>query len=324
MALLPIRMFPAFRYGLDTPWGGNKLADEFGINIPDERTGECLEVSVLPGLNSTNYNRLTLTDLIKQYGPHLTGTRVGIEFPLLLKLIDAREKLSVQVHPDDELASKWEGKSGKSEAWVVLRAEPGACILYGIKDNITPEMLRDAALKGSEIERLLHSVPVYAGNVIDIPAGTIHAIGAGITLYEIQQSSDVTYRLYDWQRVDISGSMRVLHTEKALAAANISNRYSPVKPIVISQTTSGIGVQLLKNEHFTLERWTECVNVPLRPDPERFKIVTALGKIVLRSEEDGSEIMHANRIESILLPADGIPMVATCDDFLVVFPTLQP
>ena len=124
--MLPILMYPAFRHGSQTPWGGSKLREVFGKEIPDDSTGEALELSAIPGLNSRDQNGRPLEELIDRYGMELVGTRVGKPFPLLLKLLDAREQLSVQVHPDDAFAAQKEGKLGKTEAWLVISAQPGA------------------------------------------------------------------------------------------------------------------------------------------------------------------------------------------------------
>jgi mannose-6-phosphate isomerase len=322
MAIPPMRMIPAYRYGRETPWGGNALGVLFGRRLPDARTGESMEVSVLQGLNSTDSNGCPLSELLREHGICLTGTKVNPVFPLLLKLIDAREQLSVQVHPDDGLAQLLEGKSGKSEAWVVLKADEGATIRYGVRENTTQAMLREASAHGHAIEEYLQSVPVNTGDVIDIPAGTIHAIGAGITLYEIQQSSDVTYRLYDWQRVDERGMPRNLHTEKALAAADTSIRYSQLLPTVIRQSPTGTRTLLLKNRHFSIERWANCRGEPLMPDPERFGIATTLSQAVFSAKDDRMAPLEANPGDSYLLPADGITMTVACDDMLVVYPAL--
>ncbi len=196
MHLLPIAMTPAFRYGAMTPWGGAGLA-RLGKAIPDPCTGESLEVCVLPGLESRDAQGHTLPELLARYGEAMRGTKVGETFPLLLKLISADNMLSVQVHPDDAYAAANEGgKLGKTEAWVILSAEPGAQIVYGIHEGVTREALAAACQSGGEAVRAcLNCVEVKPGDVYFIPAGMVHALGGGITLMEIQQSSDVTYRL---------------------------------------------------------------------------------------------------------------------------------
>ncbi|MEG2702104.1 MAG: type I phosphomannose isomerase catalytic subunit, partial [Clostridia bacterium] len=189
--MLPIRMCPAYRYGEMTPWGGDGLRRVYHKRIPDERTGEALEISAIPKLESTTVVGETLTQLISRDSKRLTGLKAGESFPLLLKLLAAREPLSVQVHPNDAYASEHEGKLGKSEAWVILNAEKGASILYGIRDGVTVAQMRQALNAGEDIAPMIECVPVQAGDVFYMPSGMVHAIGGGIVLYEIQQSSDV-------------------------------------------------------------------------------------------------------------------------------------
>ena len=216
-AEIPARMHPAFRGGKLTPWGGDRLKTVYGKAIPEIPTGESLEISCIPGLESTDDGGRKLSDLIAAHGAAWVGRYAGKPFPLLLKLIDAREPLSVQVHPDDGYARAHEGgKLGKNEAWLILECPEGAELVYGIQPGTGLETLRRACEQGGAVAPLLRRVKVRPGDVCSIPSGTVHAIGAGILLYEIQQSSDVTYRFYDWDRTDAQGNRRELHLEKAL------------------------------------------------------------------------------------------------------------
>ena len=220
--LRPIRMHPAFRGGKLTPWGGEKLRTVYGKPIAETPTGESLEISCIPGLESRDDEGRTLTELIAEHGEAFAGAYAGKPFPLLLKLIDAREPLSVQVHPDDAYAHDHEGgKLGKTEAWLILDAPEGAELVYGIVPGTDRETLRRACEAGGAVAPLLRKVRVRAGDVCYIPSGCVHAIGAGITLYEIQQSSDITYRFYDWDRTDAQGRKRELHLEQALAVTDL-------------------------------------------------------------------------------------------------------
>ncbi len=214
--ILPIPMQPAYRYGEMTPWGGDKLGSIFGKSIPDPRTGEALEISAIPGLESVSPFGENLTELISWDPEAMTGLSGEEPFPLLLKLLCAKGSLSVQVHPDDEYSGKHENKLGKTEAWVILHAEEGASILYGIEDGVTIDALGKALTAGEDIEPMIHRVPVKAGDVYYMPSGMVHAIGGGIVLYEIQQSSDVTYRLWDFNRVNDKGEKRPLHIRQSL------------------------------------------------------------------------------------------------------------
>ena len=230
MSLAPILLYPAFRYGAATPWGGDQLKTRYGKPAPDTRTGESLEMSVIPGLNSTDAQGTPLSELLARYGAQLTGTQITGEFPLLLKLLDAKQALSVQVHPDDVYAQAHENKLGKTEAWIILAAEPGAQLVYGLRPGVTRDMLRQAFETEAPLEPLLRFVPVQAGDVFYIPAGMVHAIGGGILLYEIQQSSDVTYRFYDWNRTDAQGNKRPLHIRQALDVVRPELQLEAVQP----------------------------------------------------------------------------------------------
>jgi mannose-6-phosphate isomerase len=214
-----MKMKPAFRHGVDTPWGGRALKDLFKKPIPDDLTGECLEVSVLPGLSSTVENGAlagtALGEVFEKYGGGLTGLPAEKGFPLLVKLLDARDMLSVQVHPGDQYAAARHGKKGKTEAWVVLAAPKGAKLVLGLQQGADLA----AAVADGSLEARLSWLDVEAGDVLYIPHGLVHALGGGITVYEIQQSSDVTYRLWDWNRAGPDGKKRALHTKDALSVA---------------------------------------------------------------------------------------------------------
>ena len=187
----------------------------FGKDIPDDRTGESLELSAIPGLNSVSDKGEQFGDLIAKYGQDLTGTAVTGEFPLLLKLLDARDTLSVQVHPSDDYALAHSNDPGKTEMWHILEAKPGAEIIYGLADGVDAAAFARAVADG-KIGDAMASVPVKAGQTYFIPSGLLHAIGAGIMLYEIQQSSDVTYRLWDFNRTNDKGEKRELHIRQSL------------------------------------------------------------------------------------------------------------
>ena len=201
-------------------WGGRRLARRFGYP-GEEPVGEAWMVYDENEILEGSFAGRRLKDVLPELGPGFLGEkavrRYGLELPLLVKLLDTAAWLSVQVHPDDAYAHTVEahtGFHGKNEAWVVLEAEPGAEIVYGVKRPLTRDELRAAARDGSILE-LLNFVPVEPGDVIFIPAGTIHALGPGILLYEVQQRSDLTYRLYDY------GRGRELHLDKALDVARL-------------------------------------------------------------------------------------------------------
>ncbi len=223
MPIAPILMSPAYRCGDATPWGGEGLRMMFGRDIPDERTGESLEVSAISGLESRDPEGRKLTDLIALYGEKLTGPGFTRPFPLLLKLLDAKDTLSVQVHPDDAYAAELEqGELGKTEMWYILDAAPGAKLIYGFDRDVTREEYAEA-IKEGRLNELLNFVDARKGDVFFIPAGRVHAICDGLLIAEIQQNSDTTYRLFDWNRVDKNGNPRQLHIEKGVKVSDVAS-----------------------------------------------------------------------------------------------------
>ncbi|MDR3051285.1 MAG: class I mannose-6-phosphate isomerase [Oscillospiraceae bacterium] len=274
--MLPFKSTPVYRHGAETPWGGDALATVFGKPIPDTATGESLEVSALSGLESLDPDGVPFGARWQAGGEAFRGTQVGGTCPLLLKLIHARESLSVQVHPNDAYAAAHApGKLGKTEAWVILHAQPGARIIYGTQPGLTVRQLRDAARAGAALEGCLRSVPVQAGDAFFIPAGMVHAIGAGILLYEVQQSSDLTYRLWDWGRRDAAGNPRALHLHDALAVMDPALQLSPCAGEE-RRSTGGRRTRLVCCDAFTLDRLQVQGSMPLEVSPQRFRLLTAL------------------------------------------------
>lgn len=198
-------------------WGGNRLATMLGKSIPPDRLiGESWEVYDENRVGNGAYAGKTVAELRTILGHDLTGhVSSDIQFPLLTKLIDAQDVLSVQVHPDDHFAQLLAHEpNGKTECWYIIAADPGASITYGFARGSNPQEY-EALVERGMLEEVLRSLPVKAGDVVFIPAGTVHAIGAGILLFELQQTSDITYRIYDWNRHDATGNTRELHVEQA-------------------------------------------------------------------------------------------------------------
>lgn len=259
-------------------------------------------MSAIPGLESRDALGNTLPALIERHGAALIGTGVSGPFPLLIKLINAKEQLSVQVHPDDAYALAHHQKLGKNEAWAIIKAQPGAQLVLGLKDGTSLEDLWAAALQGQALEGLLRSMPIAPGEVYSIPAGTIHAIGGGITLYEVQQTSDLTYRLYDWSRVDSSGQGRELHFEHSLAVARLDQRPLSALPVLLQQDGTGTQERMVGTPYFTLDRLSLCHGLAIQSDPTRFRALTALAPLRLEWEEGR---LHLQTAQTALLPADG-------------------
>lgn len=291
--MLPIRMTPAFRAGELTPWGGEQLRSLYGKEIPCVPAGESMECSCIPGLESRDETGTPLPALIDKYGWRLVGRYADKPFPLLLKLLDAKDTLSVQVHPDDAYAAANEGKLGKTEAWLILHAEEGSELVYGVNPGVTMDQLRQACETGSAVAPLLRRVQVKPGDVCYIPAGCVHAICGGIVLYEIQQSSDVTYRFYDWDRTDSQGRKRPLHIEQALAVTDINCRPEPIAaghaPVA----------RVLDTPYFTLDMLNVRSTVTLPADRD-VRILTGISG-TLRLCMPGKE-MTVNPGDTLLLP----------------------
>lgn len=206
-------------------WGGNKFA-ELGKNTADGTFGESWEMSFVPGSEST----VDGVSVSERFGKDAWGRACdGFEnFPVLTKFIDAADRLSVQVHPSDEYALANEGQYGKTEMWYIVAAEEGAGIYMGLKRSVTAEEFAAAVADGS-VEELLSFREVHAGEVYFIPSGTVHAIGAGTLIFEIQQNSTLTYRLYDYMRRDKNGNLRELHVEKAMKVSTLEEYKSPIR-----------------------------------------------------------------------------------------------
>ncbi len=202
-------------------WGGKRLLDGWGIQAPGQDTiGEAWMLTVrekdMSVIENGTLAGMTMREYIDTYGNGVVGSDfAGGDFPLLIKLIDACDKLSVQVHPDDDYAARVENDRGKTEMWIIVEADEGAEIIYGLKDGMTAEQFRTAVRQG-RLSETMHHCPVKAGDVYFIPSGMLHAIGAGILIAEIQQNCDLTYRVYDYDRRGADGSLRELHVDKAL------------------------------------------------------------------------------------------------------------
>ena len=224
MKFYPLQFQPIFK---DRIWGGTKLKTVLNKPITSSITGESWELSTVDGdvsvIANGEFAGKSLTAVIDAFPNEVLGTQVfkifGKQFPLLFKYLDAREDLSIQVHPNDQLASARHNSFGKTEMWYVLKADAGSSIIVGFKkDSNAAEYIEN--LNGKTLLSLLDTIPVEVGDVFFLETGTVHAIGAGLLIAEIQQTSDITYRLYDFDRVDADGNTRALHVDLALDAIN--------------------------------------------------------------------------------------------------------
>ncbi|HLP05266.1 MAG TPA: type I phosphomannose isomerase catalytic subunit [Paludibacter sp.] len=250
--LYPLKFSPILK---DKIWGGTKLIGLFEKPSKTDKLGESWELSGYTGEESVVSNGFlsgnTLTELIEVYMGDLVGDAIfdkfGLEFPLLFKLIDANENLSIQVHPGDEVAAERHNSNGKTEMWYVVDADPGSELIIGFAEDCTRETYVEALANG-KVEDLLQKVPVKKGDVFFIPAGRVHAIGKGVVVAEIQQSSDITYRIYDYKRKDDQGHERELHTEQALDVIDFEatrEAKTPYEPVLNEVTP------LVSCEYFT-------------------------------------------------------------------------
>ncbi|MCB0473299.1 MAG: class I mannose-6-phosphate isomerase [Flavobacteriaceae bacterium] len=250
--LYPLKFKPIL---MERIWGGNKLISLLNKNSDKNNIGESWELSGVDGAISIVANGYlkgkSLNDLLITCKGSLVGERVyrefGNTFPLLIKFIDAREALSIQLHPDDELAGKRHHSFGKSEMWYIMQADKGGNLIVGFKRNSNKDEYLHH-LQNKSLLDILNVDTVKKGDVYFIPAGRVHAIGAGVLLAEIQQTSDITYRIYDWDRVDQQGNSRELHTDWALDAINYKaeKHYNSTYSITLNKKTN-----IVDSKYFT-------------------------------------------------------------------------
>ena len=275
--MTPFLIKPAIK---DYIWGGTRLRDEFGKESDTDRLAESWELSCHPDgdslIASGEYEGMTLSSFVSEH-PETVGKFFRSEdtFPVLVKLIDAKDDLSVQVHPDDEYALSHEGQYGKTEMWYVVDCEPGAELVYGFREEITADEFR-SAIEDNTLMGKVNRVPVKQGDVFFIEPGTLHAIGKGILIAEIQQSSNVTYRVYDYGRLGTDGKPRPLHIEKALEVTN-TEPADPSRP-VYGMELDGVVTQLLADcRYFNVNRHRLIKELELCADSSSFVHVLMIG-----------------------------------------------
>lgn len=299
----PVKLSPAFK---DYLWGGERLKSDFNKKSELVPLAESWELSAHRDGESVvlggEFEGLGLTEYIEKIGKSALGENSAKYdyFPLLIKFIDAKGDLSVQVHPDDAYALEHEGEYGKTEMWYILDCDEGACLYYGFSRDISREEYENA-IKDGELCSLLNRVPVKKGDVFFIPAGTVHAIGAGIVICEIQQNSNTTYRVFDYNRRDKNGNLRPLHIEKALEVSDLKR--SPER----CDTPDGDDVVLAACEYFEVRRLRVAEKTELTVDTSSFVSLTVTdgeGKL----EYVGGEI-ELIKGDSIFIPAQNAIMM---------------
>lgn len=318
--------------GKDYLWGGSRLNDEFAKNIDMSPLAETWECSTHPDgpsyVASGEFEGMTLTDVLKSH-PHFLGSHAlncyapkdknsGAsppegQLPILIKFIDAKTDLSIQVHPTDQYAKEHEnGQLGKTEMWYVLDAARNAKLIYGLKHDLDVKTVRRSISNGT-LEKFLQKVPVKKDDLFLIEAGTIHAIGAGTLLAEIQENSNLTYRLYDYDRTDRHGQKRPLHIDKALAVANLNASAEPKQPLRVLKYRQGAAYELLcRCKYFEVYRM--IVNTERRQtvyyqsDDVSFRVLLCVGGCGSISYENGKFDLKFYKGDCLFVPAASVKL----------------
>ncbi|KRG14999.1 mannose-6-phosphate isomerase [Virgibacillus soli] len=249
----PLFLQPVFQERI---WGGTALKTQFGYDIPSNHTGECWAISAHPNgpsiVKNGPFAGKTLIELWEEQ-PELFGNHPTKAFPLLTKILDANTDLSVQVHPDDEYANEHEnGELGKTECWYIIDCKEGAELIYGHTAKTKEDFAR--MIEKDEWDQLLRRVKIKPGDFFYVPSGTIHALGEGTLVLETQQSSDTTYRLYDYGRVGQDGKTRELHIDQSIAVATIPHKNADVQE-AISKVPGAEITTFVEAEYFTVYKW---------------------------------------------------------------------
>lgn len=298
-------MKPAFK---DYIWGGTRLRDDFGKDCDFDKVAESWELSCHKDGNSVIANGefagMSLSEYIEKQGKSVLGTNCARfeNFPVLIKLIDAKDNLSVQVHPDNEYAQRVEGEYGKTEMWYVVDADEGATLLYGFKHEISKEEFRER-IENNTLLEVTNAVPVKKGDVFFIRSGTLHAIGKGILIAEIQQNSNTTYRIYDYGRVGKDGKPRELHIDKALDVTKLC----PAEPYpetewVTADSKTGWKKKLLSScEYFTVNALDIPESAELTADEKSFVSLLFLDGTSTISYDGGK--LDVKKGDSVFIPA---------------------
>jgi mannose-6-phosphate isomerase len=296
MKAYPLKFEPIFKQRI---WGGQKLHDILGKDLPaGEKIGESWELTDLPVDKSVIINGelkgLTLNAAIRKFPKEITGdANFKLPFPLLIKFIDAEDILSVQVHPDEETCKRMGKGEPKTECWYIVEAAPGAFIYKGVKKGVTKDEFAKAIKKGN-VEELLQKVYVKAGECHYLPAGTVHSLGAGLIIAEIQMPSDTTYRVYDFNRLDDKGNPRPLHIEEAMESIHFES------PEELPAATTG---RLVDSKYFKVDKGQAARESELLLAAGKMKaIIITGGSGRIKSAGRKSEEFKAG--DCLLIPAD--------------------
>ncbi len=303
--LYPYKMMPVYK---DYIWGGHNLR-KLGKSIPDGQVAESWELSGISGSESKIANGplkgQALTEVIRRYGRLVLGDKFASEkinagLPVLLKFIDANDRLSIQVHPDDEYAVECEhGKMGKTEMWYIIDAKPEASVIHGFSEGYDKGRIHDCILQYKH-GGLYREVKVKKGDVVFVPAGTVHALNDGLVVAEIQQHSDLTYRLFDYDRTDAAGNKRPLHINKALDVLDYKNHKALYKGLSVSYDK--IETKYLALSEYFCVRQLEANGTPVELFAEgsfsAFMFITGEAEIMYDTEK-----LHVDALETVFIPA---------------------
>ena len=270
----PLFLEPYFQEKI---WGGDRLHTEYGYQIPSDHTGECWAISAHthgPAIVENGpYKGLTLTEVWDKHR-EVFGNAKGDVFPLLTKILDAKADLAVQVHPDDAYAKEHEGELGKTECWYVLAADKGAQMYYGHHAKTREELAE--MIENKQWDKLLRKISVKAGDFLYVPAGTIHAIGKGIMVLETQQSSDTTYRLYDFDRIDkATGKKRELHLKRSIDVTNVPH-VDPKLDIQTTVTGDKKVTRFVDTDFFAVYKWEIAGSATFERQQAPYTLVSVL------------------------------------------------
>jgi mannose-6-phosphate isomerase len=299
--LYPLLFEPVFKERI---WGGRRLTRWFP-HLPEGPIGEAWVLSDHPqGRTPVKNGPLageTLQSLRARFGTALVGTRGTAaktgEFPLLFKLLDSQDNLSIQVHPSDDYEGLPPGELGKTEMWVVLHAEPGSKVVYGLKEGTTPESFAAAIQEGRTMD-VMREVEVQAGDVLYVPAGTVHALGSGLLIAEIQQSSDTTYRVYDYDRVGLDGKPRELHIEHSLKVSDYGAPPEIRRPTI---TEPNRWDEICRSPYFAVSQGRVAGEMAGQTSPESFEAIMLLEGEGAIAWAGGQEALVAGN--TVLVPA---------------------
>jgi mannose-6-phosphate isomerase len=312
MQVYPLKFGPIYKERI---WGGDKLREVFGRDMPKgKRIGESWELADLPEDKSKIVNGElageTLASVIGKYPLEITGSKISkLPFPLLIKILDCGDILSVQVHPDEATCRRMGKGDFKTECWYIIQAQPGAVIYKGLKKGTKKEQFAQAIREGT-IERLLIKVPVQVGECHFLPAGTPHAIGAGLLIAEIQTPSDTTYRVFDWKRVDDKGEPRQLHIDEAIESIHFDQSGDNL-------SVSSVG-RLVDSEYFKVDKGHQARNCEMLLTSGKMKTIMIMnGFGTINGKGIPIEFRAGN---TILIPAafEGVMRFAAETEYLTV------